>query len=129
MVLHGRIEDLLDGRGQAVDLVDEQDVVGFQIGQDRRQVAGLVQHRARGGAEVDAQLAGDDLGQGGLAQARRAEQQHVVQGLAPALGRLDEDAQIALGLLLADELGQGLGPHGAVAGGGDLDRRVGARRK
>jgi hypothetical protein len=67
-----------------------------------------------GGAEVDAQLAGDDLGQGGLAQARRAEQQHVVQGLAPALGGLDEDAQVALGLLLADELGEGLGRGAAV---------------
>jgi len=43
----------------------------------------------------------------------------VVQGLAPALGRFDENAEIALGLLLADELGQGLRPQGAV-GGGDL---------
>jgi hypothetical protein len=43
----------------------------------------------------------------------------MVQGLAPALGRLDEDPQVALGLLLADEFGQGLRAQGAVAGGGD----------
>jgi hypothetical protein len=42
----------------------------------------------------------------------------VIQGLAPALGRLDEDPQIALGLLLPDELGQGLRTQGLVGGHG-----------
>jgi hypothetical protein len=102
---------------------------GFEIGQDRRQVAGLVQHRAGGGAEVDPQLAGDDLGQGGLAQAGRAEQQHVVQRLAPALGGLDEDPEIALGLLLADELGQGLRAQGLVGGHGPSAARGGFVRE
>jgi hypothetical protein len=81
VVLHRRIEDLLHIGRQAVDLVDEQHVARFEIGQDGRQIAGLGQHRPAGGAEADAQLAGDDLGQGGLAQSRRPEQQDVVQGL------------------------------------------------
>ena len=128
MVLHGRIEDLLHRRVQAVDLVDEQDVARLEIGQDRRQIARLGQDGARGGAEADAQLARDDLGQGGLAQPRRAEQQDVVQRLGPAPRGVDEDLQIALGLLLTDELGQGLGPQGAVVGfagggSGDVGRR------
>ena len=80
----------------------------LEVGQDRGEVAGLGQHRAGGGAEVHAQLAGDDLGQRGLAEARRAEQQHVVQRLAARPGGLDEHPQVALGLLLADELGQRL---------------------
>jgi len=81
VILHGRVEDLLHIGRQAVDLVDEQDVAGFQIGQDGRQVAGLGQHRPAGGPEIDAQLAGDDLGQRGLAEARRAEQQHMIERL------------------------------------------------
>jgi hypothetical protein len=68
-----------------MDLVDEQHVARFEIGQDRRQIAGLGQHGTGGGPEVHAQLARHDLGQGRLAQARRAEQQHVVQRLAPRL--------------------------------------------
>ena len=40
MVLHCGIEDLLHGRRQAMDLVDEQDVAGFEVGQDGREVAG-----------------------------------------------------------------------------------------
>ena len=38
----------------------------------------------------------------------------MVQRLAPRAGGVDEDLQIALGLLLTDELGQGLRPQGAV---------------
>ena len=81
-VLHRRIEHFLDRRLQAVDLVDEQDVAGLQVGQDRGEVAGALDHRPGGGAEADAQLARDDLRQRGLAQAGRAVQQHVVQRLA-----------------------------------------------
>jgi hypothetical protein len=82
VVLQRRIQDLLDHRRQAVDLVDEQDVVRFEVGQQRRQVARTLQHRAGGLAQVDAHLARDDVGQRGLAQARRAEQQRVVERFA-----------------------------------------------
>ncbi len=62
MILHGGIEDLLHRRIEAVDLVDEQDVAGLEVRQDRRQIAGLGQDGAGGGAKPDAQLARDDLG-------------------------------------------------------------------
>ena len=91
-ILHRRIEDLLDRRRQAVDLVDEQHVARLQVGQQRREVAGALDHRARGGAEPDPHLARDDLRQGGLAEPRRAGKQHMVERLAAGLGRLDEDA-------------------------------------
>ena len=51
--------------------------------------------------------AGQDVGQGGLAQAGVAVQQDVVQGLAPLAGRGDEHLQVGLGLGLADVLVQG----------------------
>jgi hypothetical protein len=67
-VFQRRIEDLFDDRRQAVDLVDEQHVVRFEIGQDGRQVAGPFEHRARGRAQVDAHLGGDDVRQRRLAE-------------------------------------------------------------
>jgi hypothetical protein len=48
----------------------------------RGQVARAFQHRAGSLAQVDAHLARDDVGQRGLAQARRAEQQRVVERFA-----------------------------------------------
>ncbi|MFR4336452.1 MAG: hypothetical protein ACLT3D_11455 [Lawsonibacter sp.] len=42
-------------------------------------------------------------------------EQDVVQRLVPHLGRLDEHLQIALGLLLADVLPEGLGPQGVFS--------------
>ena len=90
-----------------MDLVDEQDVVGFQIGQDGGQVACLGEDRAGGRAKVHAEFSGDNLSQGGLAEARRAEQQHVIQRLAPVAGGLDEDTQIGLGLLLGRRIRRG----------------------
>ena len=47
VVLHRRIEDLLDRAVQAMDLVDEQDVALLERGQDRREVAGPLDRRAR----------------------------------------------------------------------------------
>ena len=47
VVLHGGIEDLLHRRVEAVDLVDEQDVAVLQVGEQRGEVAGLGDHRAR----------------------------------------------------------------------------------
>ena len=104
-------------------LVDEQNVARLQMRQDRGQIAGLGDDRARGGAEVDAELARHDLRQRRFAQARRSEEQHVVQRLAAALGSLDIDLQVlALGPL-ADEVIQQLRPQAHIAG--VLGRAVG----
>ena len=99
-----------------MDLVDEQDVALFEIGEQRREVAGLGDHRPRGGAEIDAELARDDLRQRGLAEARRADEQHVIERFVARPRRLDEDRQVRARLLLADELGQPLRPQRGVRG-------------
>jgi hypothetical protein len=44
-----------------MDLVDEQHVVRLEVGQQRGQVAGALEHRPGGLAQVDAQLVGDDV--------------------------------------------------------------------
>ena len=92
VVLHRRIEELLDDRPQPVDLVDEEDVARAQVGERADEVARLLQRRAGGGADVDAQLAGDELGERRLAESRRAEEEGVIERLAPRERRVDGDA-------------------------------------
>jgi hypothetical protein len=106
----------------------------FQAGQDGRQVLGLFQHRPAGLAQLHAQLVRDDVAQRGLAQARRAEQQHVIQRLAALFGGADEDLQLLARLGLTHVLIQQLGPQRALqrllarrrGGGGHQARPRGA---
>ena len=111
VVFHRRVQNLLDGPGQPMDLVNEQDAAVFQVGQDGDQVAGPLDGRAGRGAQGRAHLVGDDERQARLAQPRRAVQQDVVQRLPPPLGGLQEDAQVLLDLGLPDELAQPPGPQ------------------
>ncbi len=46
-VLHRGVEDLLDGGGNAVDLVDEEDVARAEVRQDRGEVPRLLEDGAR----------------------------------------------------------------------------------
>ena len=92
-----------------MDFVHEQDVVLLQIGEQGRQIPRLLNGGAGGNTDIHPHLVGDDAGQGGFAQPRGAVKQYVIQGLPPHFGRLDEDGQVPLGLLLADVLPQGLG--------------------
>jgi hypothetical protein len=65
-----------------------------------------------------------------LAQARRAEQQHVVERLAPAARRLDEDGELLARFLLADIVGEPHRPQRAFellflgGGGGRRDQAI-----
>ena len=118
-----RIEHFLDRGIEAVDLVDEQDVAVLEVGQQGGKVARLGDHRAGRGAEADAHLAGENAGQGGLAEARRAVQQDMVEGLAAAPGGGDEHAQILPRRLLADKLVEAFRPQGDVGVLGGALRR------
>ena len=114
-----------------MDFVDEQHVALFEIGQQRREIAGLGDHRTRGGAKADAEFARHDLRQRGLAEAGGTDEQHVIQRLVTLARRLDEDREILARLRLADEFGQQLRAQRGVAdivgtalGGDDAGRRV-----
>ena len=124
-VLHRRVEDLLDGAGEPVDLVDEEDVAVVELGEDGGEVAGPLQRRARGEVELHPHLDGDDARQRGLADAGRAGEQQVVGGLAPPAGGLEDHRQVLLELPLADEVGQAAGAEAGVL---DLLLLVGRRR-
>ena len=113
-VLHGRVEDLFDGRVQAVDLVDEQDVALLQVGEDAGHVDLALERRPRRGVDAHLQLGRDDAGQGRLAQAGRPGQQHVVERLAAVARRLHEDLELLLDAGLADEVGELLGAQRLV---------------
>ncbi len=113
VVLHRRIEDLLDRPVEAVDLVDEQDVALLERGQDRGEVAGALDGRPRGVLDVDPELARDDRREGRLAEARRAVQEDVVGRLSPALRRRQQHRQVGLDLALADVFVERARPQGA----------------
>ena len=74
-----------------MNLIDEQDVPRLQIGQDRRKIAGLHDHRPRCRAKPDAELARHDLRQCRLAEPGRAVEQHMIERLAARPCRLDKD--------------------------------------
>src|SRR4029453_17779794 len=103
-ILERRVEDFLDDSGEPVDLVDEQHVVRFEVREQRGKITGALEHGPRRLPQVDAELVRDDVRQRRLAEARRAEQQHVVERFLALLRRLDENRQLAANLLLPDIL-------------------------
>ena len=105
-ILHGRIENLLYHMRQAVDLVDEEDVLFVQIRQNRRQIARPFDHRSRGRLDIHPHLPGYYIGQGRLPEPRRSVQKHMIERLLTPFGRLDEDGEILLDLLLTDIFGK-----------------------
>ena len=109
VVLQRRVEHLFHLPGQAVDLVDEEHVALLQIGQQGGKVAGLLDGRAAGDADLHPHLVGDDARQRRFAQARRAVEQDVIHRLAAALGRFQIDLQVLLDLVLTDVVFQMLG--------------------
>ena len=113
-----------------MDFVDEQHVARLEIGELRGEVARLGDHRPGGRAEIDAELARDDLRQRRLAEAGRADEQHMVERLAARLGRFDEHLEVFARRLLAGEIGQHLRPQrrvvlGPLLGGDEAAGRGG----
>ena len=104
VVLERGVEDLLDLRVEAVDLVDEEDLAVVEGGQEGGEVARPLDHGAGGALDRHAELDRDHVGEARLADAGRAEEQHVVEGLAARAGGLDRDAEVRDHLRLADVL-------------------------
>ena len=94
-----------------MDLVDEQHVVVAELGEDRGEVAGTLERRARRDVQLHVHLGGDDRRQRGLAEARGPGEEQVVDGLLAAARGLEHDAEVLLQLALADELGEASRPQ------------------
>jgi len=106
VILHGGVEVLLDYRTQAVYLVNEQHISCIEVREQPRQVARFVEHRAAGHPERRPHLIGDDVGEGGLPEPRRAMEQYMVERIAAHQCCPYEDTQILRHLLLAAEVVQ-----------------------
>ncbi len=106
-VLHCRVEDLLDRRHQAVDLVDEEHVARLQVGEQRGEIAGALNDRPGRQAVADAHLARDDLGQRRLAETGRTREENMVEGFAARACGQNKHPQILADLALPDEIVEG----------------------
>ena len=113
-ILHRRIENLLDGRIEPVDLVDEQHVPRAQVRQQRRQVAGPRDDRPGRRPEADAEFRRHDLRQRRLAEPRRPVEKRMVHRLAAVGGGGDEGLEIGPAAALADEFGKPQRPQRIV---------------
>ena len=101
-VLHRRIEDFLYRFREAVDFINKQNVILAKIRQYRCQISLTLNRRTTRHADIHVQLVGNNIRQRRFAEARRAEEQHMVERLMTGSSSLDEDRQIILDLLLAD---------------------------
>src|SRR5262249_35595968 len=125
-VLHRGVEALLDDGLQAVDLVDEEDVALAERGEDAGEVALAFERRAGGDAAFGAHLVGEQVREGRLAEAGRAREQYVVEGVAALARRLDVDGEVVGDLLLADELREAArAQRRVVVGSAGRPRRLG----
>ena len=85
-----------------MNLVDEEHLAVAEIRENGGQIARLLQHRPRGGANRRAQLVGDHVGERGLAETRRAVQQHVIERFAALTRRRDRHLQVLANAILPD---------------------------
>ena len=109
-VFHGRIDELLDHAGEAMDLVDEQDLARFHVGQEGHQVSLLDDGRAGRDAHVGPHFVRDHVGEGGFSQAGRSVEQDVLERFAALLGGVHRDDELLAQRLLSRHLGQTRGP-------------------
>ena len=87
-----------------MDLIDKQNVIRFQIGQNCCQVTRPFEHGPGSLPEVDGHFIGDDMCQRCFAKARRSEDQYMVQCFGSVSGRRNEDVHLLLDRRLADEV-------------------------
>ena len=89
-----------------MDFIDEEHVARLEVGEQRGQIAGTLEHRTGGLAQVHLHFIGEDVGEGGFAQARRPEDQHVVQGFGAFAGGADENLHLLTHPRLTDVIRQ-----------------------
>ena len=102
VIFHRRIEDFLDCGIEPVDLVDKEYVAFLEAGKNRREIPGFFYYGSACGFERGPHFVGYDIRESGLADARRAGEQDVVECLAPLERGLHKHAQVLFDLSLAD---------------------------
>src|ERR1044072_3828551 len=123
IVLHRGVEDFFNLRLEAVYLVDEENFTLLQVREHRREVAATLDGGRAHALERRVHLGRDDLRECRLAQSRRAEEEDVVERLAPRLRRAEEYLEVGRNLRLPDVLFE------AARAQGGLDQLVVLRRR
>jgi len=87
-----------------VDLVDEEDVLDVEAGQDGRHVALSLERRARHRAEADLELLANDLRERRLPESGRPDEEDMVERLPTTLRGRKRNLELLLRALLSDDL-------------------------
>ena len=122
-VLHGSVEDLLNSRTKSVDLIEEEDVTAFEIGEDGDEVASPLKRRSGGGPETRPGRGSNDPGERGLAEPRWAVEEEVFDRFAPSGRPGKHRAQGADDVRLTDILLERGRAEGAIERGITLGER------
>ena len=113
-IFHRGIENFFDGRLQAMNFVEKENLFGFEGGENRGKVAFALEERAGAGLDGHIQFVGDDLRQGGFAKARGAVEQNVIESFAAVASGFEGDGDIFFDTLLADIFVEALGANAGV---------------
>jgi hypothetical protein len=124
-IFHGGVEDFFDGGLQTMDFIEEEDLFFFQRSEDGGEVAFAFEERAGAGFDGDLEFIGDDLGEGGFAEARRAVEENVVEGFTAVAGGFESDGDIFFDAFLADVFGKSFGTDAGVQAGVVILQRAG----
>jgi hypothetical protein len=113
-IFHGGIENFLDGGLEAMNFVEEEDFLQRERGEDGSEVPLAFEERSGTGFDGDVELVGDDLGESGFAESRRAIEEDVIKGFAAITSGLESDGDVFLDALLANVLGERFGANAGV---------------
>ena len=113
-IFHGGIEDFFDGGLQAMNFVEKENFLCLEGSEDGGEVAFAFEQRAGAGFDGNIEFVGDDLGERGFAEARRAVEENVIEGFAAVAGGFDGDGDVFLDALLADVFVEALGADAGV---------------
>ena len=97
-----------------MDLIDEEYVAGFEIGEYGAEVTDFLDRGSGRDADIDTHFFGDDMGECGLSESGGTIEEDVLYILAAMFGGLDEDMEIAFDFFLSDIVGECLRTQCAV---------------
>lgn len=87
-----------------MDFVDEENRVGFEIGEVRKEDVGSFERGPGGHLDADAHFAGEAGCEGCFAESGRAVEEDVADGFAAFHGGVDGDSEALVDIALADHL-------------------------
>ena len=105
-VFHGRVKNFLESGEQAMNFVEEEEIVAFHGRENGGEVAFFLEQRTGTDFYGDAHLVGENLGEGGLAEPRGTVEQDVIESFAAGAGSLDGDLEIFFNARLTDVVGE-----------------------